>query len=628
MKLVEAYRLEKKIAMLERSVGRGGPSIAMNMWKFLSDNGPSTIADIEAGLGSRYSNGPTIKSYLDAGLITKQGDRYAANPDYEWDDVGKIERPGLSLKDIKAAIDNGEIVSDEDLPDDDVPEKPQRQPRARAVKANIFSRKFDEVKAAVDSGVDVNSQNASGKTALQYALMSDKPDTAKIVKYLLDHNASLDNYATGKPLIFEAIKNNNHEAAEALIEHGVNVIEQMYKNKTVYDQIITYGYTGDLKPFAAYDSNTYSYFYDMQMHAMLADAYNGGLNESKVLEFIDKMMDLIINKSSDNLFYNNFSDTLKLELSVNKNDISKSVILSKLAKAKLWSRAFKGISDLNELYSLIEKAYNEKWKLVDCNQGEFNEMAINTASSAGVNKFDSDMIVEMLTPSAIESASSTNKHFIYNLVSVAAFKQRNSATKILSSIAKSKTVIDTETIDRVIRYLASRNNPSEKEFTKAGCRLLGAALKNNYMSAKSLSTYTLKFIAECNNEYFIEFLVENGFGERLSADRIATYASEECKKVLKEHGFEVGTKAFDFDKDNRDDWNIRHIVRGIIEDESDREFRSLLKTQPELLDDPRIAQTANDPKYRNSFTAKLIQRAIADREEAKNNDASKPKYDF
>lgn len=628
MKLVEAYRLEKKIAMLERSVGRGGPSIAMNMWKFLSDNGPSTIADIEAGLGSRYSNGPTIKSYLDAGLITKQGDRYVANPDYEWDDVGKIERPGLNLKDIKAAIDNGEIVSDEDLPDDDVPEKPQRQPRARAIKANIFSRKFDEVKAAVDSGVDVNSQNASGKTALQYALMSDKPDIAKIVKYLLDHNASLDNYVTGKPLIFEAIKNDNHEAAQALIEHGVDLVNTTYKNETVWSYIVKCGYSGDLKPFAVYNKSASGSYFDSQMNTILSGAYRGALDESKALEFIDKMMDLIIEISLDSLFYRSFSDTFRSELAANKDDMTKSVILNKLTKAKLWSRAFKEVGNLDVLYSLIEKAYNEKWRLVDCSQGDFNAVAISTASNTRVSKFDSEMISEMLTPSAIESASNTNKYFVYDLVRVACAKRIDLAKKILTNIAKSKVIIDTDTIERMVRSLVSRNNPPEKEFTKAGCRLLGAALKNNSMNSKSLSTYMLKYIAECNNEYFIEFLVENGFGEKLSAARIATYASDECKKVLTEHGFEVGTKAYDFDKEEREVGNIRHIIRGIQEDESDREFRSLLQTKPELLDDPRIAQTANDPKYRNSFTAKLIQRAIADREEAKNNDASKPKYDF
>lgn len=630
MKLVEAYRLEKKIAMLERSVGRGGPSIAMNMWKFLSDNGPSTVADIEAGLGSRYSNGPTIKSYLDAGLITKQGDRYVANPDYEWDDVGKIERPGLNLKDIKAAMDNGEIVSDEDLPDD-VPEKPQRQPRARAVKANIFSRKFDEVKAAVDSGVDVNSQNAAGRTALQYALMSDKPDSAKIVKYLLDHNASLANYATGKPLIFEAIKNNNHEAVEALIERGVNIVKITYKNKTVFDQIITCGYTGDLKPFAAYDKNMPAGHYDDQMNAMLTDAYKGGLDESRVLEFIDKMMDLIIENDADNWFYVNFSDTLRSELAANKDDISKSVIMDKLTKAKLWSRAInQGIHDYSVLYPVMEKAYDEKWKLVDCNQGEFNSIAITVSLSEHVKKVDSKMISEMLTPDAIVEASNSNKRFVRNLVSIVRYNDipTQSAVKIFNSIAKSGVRADWHSIEEVIGCLASQVEPPEKDVTRAGCRLLAAAIKNGSMTSKSIKSWHIRSIVSCDNEYFLEFMVENGFGDMMAASRTSSYASDECRKVLEENGFEIGAKDYDYDRESRDDWNIRHIIDGIQEDESDREFRSLLQNKPELLDDPTVRQVANDPNYRDNFTAKLVQRAIADREEARRNDADIPKYDF
>lgn len=631
MKLVEAYRLEKKIAMLERSVGRGGPSIAMNMWKFLSDNGPSTVADIEAGLGSRYSNGPTIKSYLDAGLITKQGDRYVANPDYEWDDVGKIERPGLNFKDIKAAIDNGEIVSDEDLPDDDVPEKPQRQPRARATKANIFSRKFDEVKAAVDSGVDVNSKNAAGKTALQYALMSDKPDAAKIVKYLLDHNASLDNYATGKPLIFEAIKNNNHEAVEALIEHGVNIVKLGYKNKTVYEQIIVCGYTGDLKPFAAYDKNMPAGHYDDQMNAMLTDAYKGGLDESKVLEFIDKMMDLIIESDMDNWFYVNFSDTLSSELAANKDDVSKSVIMNKLTKAKLWSRAInQGIHDYSVLYPVMEQAYNEKWRLVDCNQGEFNILAITVSLRKHVKKADSEMISEMLTPNAISEASNSNKRFIYNLVNIVRFSDipTQAAVKIFNSIAKSNVRVEWHSLENVVDYLSSQSEPPEKDVTRAGCRLLASAIKNGSMTSKSLEYWNVKRIVSCDNEYFLEFMVENGFGDVMASSRTSSYASDECRKVLEENGFEIGAKDYDYGRESRDDWNIRHIISGIEDDESDREFRSLLQNKPELLDDPTVRQVANDPQYRDNFTAKLVQRAIADREEARRNDADTPKYDF
>lgn len=629
--------LEKRLMKLEqlvyeRSVGRGGPSIAMNMWTFLMDHGPSTVADIDAGLGPRYSNKPTIKSYLDAGLITKQGDTYVANPDYNWDDVGKIERPSLNAANIKAAIDNGSIVNTDDEPNDNAVTGNTRSRAAsrarttRAVKANIFSRKFDEVKAAVDGGVDVNLKNAANKTALQYALMSDKPDAAKIVKYLLDHGASLEDYATGKPLIFEAIKNNNHEAAEALIERGTDIVKLNYKNKTVWYYIIDCGYDGDLKPFAAYDKNVSGSFYDFQMNAMLTDAYRGGLDKSKVLEFIDKMMDLIIENSLNGHFYYNFDDTLATELDANRYDVSKSVIMRKLAKAKLWSHAISTAMNYStELYKLMEKAYNEKWRLVDCSQGEFNSMAINLGLDKQININDSKMISDMLTPEAITKAANSDKFFVYELIST--IKSNTAAyAKILNSIAKSKIRLSYHSIAKLVDNLTRITNTSEKDVTRAGCRLLATVFKNGSQSGESINVHNLRQIVSCKNEYFIEFMIESGFGEKMASSKVAPYASDVCEKILKEYGFDIGAKDFDFDKEARYNRDVLNIVGGIQEDESGREFRSLLQEKPELLDDPTIRRVANDPEYRNNFTAKLVQRAIADREAS--NPDGQPKYDF
>lgn len=87
----------------ERKIGRGGvESNAYIIWKFLVDNGPSTSKQIKDFFPANKRN--SIASMLvdceRMDCIFRRGDKFEANLDYEWDDVGVI-RPSLS--DLKNA---------------------------------------------------------------------------------------------------------------------------------------------------------------------------------------------------------------------------------------------------------------------------------------------------------------------------------------------------------------------------------------------------------------------------------------------------------------------------------------------------------------------------------------------
>jgi hypothetical protein len=85
-------RLEKLIT--EKSVGRGSePSNAMKVWSLLRDNGPMTRQQIQSsGLSATATAGASLKFFVDNDLLIKNGDKFSANLDYKWDDIGVIPR--------------------------------------------------------------------------------------------------------------------------------------------------------------------------------------------------------------------------------------------------------------------------------------------------------------------------------------------------------------------------------------------------------------------------------------------------------------------------------------------------------------------------------------------------------
>ena len=189
--LLEKYKLQKRLEVIEsliaeRSVGRGGePSNAMKVWQLLTDNGPMTKQQIQnSGLSSTSTATASLNFYVANNLLTKTGDRFAANPDYAWDDVGVI--PRTAQQELMNSLRDAPIVNDED----EIPVEPTtknrttRKPRVKEVKQNLFSRKYDEVKAAIDAGQDCRVANDNGVTPLVYACRDTKNQSAEIVKLL------------------------------------------------------------------------------------------------------------------------------------------------------------------------------------------------------------------------------------------------------------------------------------------------------------------------------------------------------------------------------------------------------------------------------------------------------------
>ena len=234
MSLLHKYRkeklLEKRLSRLERviverSIGKNNePSKAYRIWDYLMNNGPTSVADLKRVLPDDITR--AINFFAKNDLLVKNGDMVSANADYAWDDVGVI--PRTAEQEVLNDIGNKLNSTSTDSSDSPTPT------RRRAVKANLFSRKIEEVKAAIDAGQDVNQINDKGQTPLLYACGS-KTDTGPIVELLLENGADPTITINGdrNQCISLAIKNKNISVIKALALGGV-ALYSIYKNTDCY----------------------------------------------------------------------------------------------------------------------------------------------------------------------------------------------------------------------------------------------------------------------------------------------------------------------------------------------------------------------------------------------------------
>ena len=186
----------------------------------------------------------SLNFYVANNLLTKIGDRFAANPDYAWDDIGVI--PRTAQQELMNSLRDAPIVNDEDEihVEPTIKDRNTRQPRVKEVKQNLFSRKYDEVKAAIDAGEDCRVANDNGVTPLVYACRDTKNQSADIVKLLLDHGANPNDLDGKRPVIFTALEKRNYDVVKELASHGAD-LDTFYKHVIPIVYAIYNGVTDD-----------------------------------------------------------------------------------------------------------------------------------------------------------------------------------------------------------------------------------------------------------------------------------------------------------------------------------------------------------------------------------------------
>ena len=596
-------KLEKLV--YERSVGRGGPSIAMNMWQFLMDHGPSTREEIESGLGPRYSNTPTINSYLNAGLITQRGNRYIANPNYSWDDVGVI--PRTSAQELTNLVNSDDI----ETVDDDVQETPAattrsrgrrntntpikatRTPRAREVKQNLFSRKYDEVKAAIDAGQDCTVPNDKGITPIMHACKDPKGESGPIVELLLDHGADVNSIDHNKHIIFNAIKYSNFGAINALVDHRVNLRASL-KNQMPIDYA--------LEVCELNDSS-------METISRLTDSTISGMGNT----FFGAIYALN-NKGLSHKWYN----TLINKTYASNRDMIENLTSSRAINAELKS----GVSALYDLYTNTFKrmppfnpdiygiqsgsfAYNKLYKsLEDVVAGKIKPYSVDYLldTYAFIGR-EIDGIFNFVTIDYLRDEANSSRG-VDNIISIIRYAIRNNDISLLQTIAKAKlTKLDGNKIISLVVGYAKGN----KAIVSTMLHIAGncSNIRNEISDSSAVN------IAKSTVEYLIDWAIDRGYGQQLvDAQLHMSSMSSYCANALKEAGFSIDSITPLKDRESRAEYTYMrdYIIRLIERDEWNPRVNTYLNNNPQILSDEEILDAIKDNP--DSVTANQLQRRI------------------
>lgn len=592
-------RLERRIAKLERliyekSVGRGGPSIAMNMWSFLMGHGPATKDEIEASLGPRYSNNPTINSYLKAGLITQNGNRYVANPDYNWDDVGPI--PRTAQQELMHSIRSGEVQSAVNTPAEQpvrtsrVPRAP-RAPRQREVKQNLFSKKFEEVKAAVDAGQDVNQKNDKGQTPLTFAANSKTGNNSDVIEYLLTHGADLSILFKGLNAFALVCKNSNVDAMRAILANDKNNV--INKPSSVIGIHYKEGVPDDKDVILLAASKE-------------RDSFNGSLHSFYYRAYARRTIskeqyEQIISTMLDNCKYSSCSsESITREIANGITNTVKSIADKNGVLVELfWAVYNKDVAAniARELLDLCGEVTSGKIRLSYSHRAlDFIDTCKMLCNKVGDRSFMSNL----LNPQFLHSLDNSDLAAIYN----DAVRNNNVAT--LSKMVAAKVKLSLGNI--LGSSLFDRTNAS-REITRLSTRLIDRS--------ETPSRWVLGEVAVCKNEYLISYVIEMGYGEDLLAwcvEHKLTDATSITLKVLEENGFDIPDS-----EDSRnaiknkmyDRQYIRHmtgrVIDAIKDDIWNREFDKFVTDHPEVLVDGNVAKAIEDS---NTLTARQLRRRI------------------
>ena len=613
--------LEQRVAKLEKliyekSVGRGGAnSIAMNMWSFLMDHGPATKAEIEAGLGPRYSNNPTINSYLDAGLIVQRGNQYVANPAYNWDDVGIIARniPPEVRQLLQSAPDEAPAEEQptrrtrgrrgtSETPAEEQPTRRARQtrepraPRAREVKQDLFSRKYEEVKAAIDAGQDCTAANEKGVTPIKFACRDPKGQSGPIVELLLEHGANANDLDGNKYIIFSAIKNKNLAAVRALVEHGADI-------KVLFKKMIPLQYA--FEELGQLDDAS------MEVVSMLTNETLADYYMSVADKCISAFRDGIINAR----WYNEL-----ITKTYNNADRIKGIVTDSLIDAELRC----GVSAIYDQYEKLmgtmppigyysahrlcagsfkfaaNKLYNSVKNVVDgklkpYSIGSFLDVyeVLDRKIDGVFNFLTSDYIIEQCKSSRGCS----------NLLSAIRYAISSKDIQPLQAIAKSKvSILDG---NEIISYIDDRAN-NDKAITAAALRIVSNCknVKNN------LNEYSAVRIARGNNDFLIDWAIDKGYGQDLLDAQSRCQISAYCVKALDEAGFELtNVTPREQRYANSEYKQVKdYIIRLIRNDEWNRSAEEYLRKYPQALTDDEILDEIKDNP--ESLTARQLQRRV------------------
>ena len=605
--LLERYKLQKRIEVIEsliaeRSVGRGGePSNAMKVWQLLTDNGPMTKQQIQSsGLSATAAATASLNFYVANNLLTKTGDRFAANPDYAWDDVGVI--PRTAQQELMNSLRDAPIVNDTDEIPVELTTKNRttRQHRVKEVKQNLFSRKYDEVKAAIDAGQDCRVANDNGVTPLVYACRDTKNQSADIVKLLLDHGANPNDLDGKRPVIFTALEKRNYDVVKELASHGAD-LDTFYKHVNPIAYAIYNGVTDDtllalVKPKALEIGGRWALILEE-----ISDRHlKGNISDSLYNAIVDKMFDGV---STDTLYRFVRGKTITSELNQDvmtvTNKFTSRGELPPIDPFWEWGHSDKDVKALNNYYKLLVRAANGELKVREA--GKFFLYCDGVCDALGK---PNDFAFKFITDEWLRNASLNSlKAVVINCIEA-------KDTNTLIKVAKIKPERLNASI--IVTYLAMSD--ADNKVTAAVCRILNSCLRK---SSTALSESAIEKVRNTKNAYLVEYLFDRGFADYILYGIRDAENSSELSPTVRSVVKNLGIQTKDWSDDNvrrqaddskRRDEKIDLIVLKIETDEWNSACESYVTNDPSILLDERIQKALND---NNNITSRQLKQRIA-----------------
>ena len=605
--LLEKYKLQKRLEVIEsliaeRSIGRGGePSNAMKVWQLLTDNGPMTKQQIQSsGLSSTATATASLNFYVANNLLTKVGDRFAANPDYAWDDVGVI--PRTAQQELMNSLRDAPIVNGEDEIPVETTSKARttRQSRVKEVKQNLFSRKYDEVKAAIDAGQDCRVANDNGVTPLVYACRDTKNQSADIVKLLLDHGANPNDLDGKRPVIFTALEKRNYDVVKELASHGAD-LDIFYKHVIPIAYAIYNGVTDDtllalVKPKAIEIGGRWSLILEE-----ISDRHlKGSISDSLYNAIVDKMFDGV---STDTLYRFVSGKVITSELNQDVMTITNKFTsrgeLPPIDPFWEWWHSDKDVKALNNYYKLLVRAANGELKVREA--GKFLSYCDGVCEALGK---PNDFAFKFITDEWLRNASLNSlKAVVINCIEA---KETNTLIKV----AKIKP--ERLNASLIVTYLAMSD--ADNKVTAAVCRILNSCLRK---SSTALSESAIEKVRNTKNAYLVEYLFDRGFADYILYGIRDAENSSELSPTVRSVVKNLGIQTKDWSDDNvrrqaddskRRDEKIDLIVLKIETDEWNSACEHYVTNDPSILLDERIQKALDD---NNNITSRQLKQRIA-----------------
>ena len=605
--LLEKYKLQKRLEVIEsliieRSIGRGGePSNAMKVWQLLTDNGPMTRQQIQSsGLSATATASASLNFYVAHNLLTKTGDRFAANPDYAWDDIGVIPRTAQqelmnSLRDVPVVNDTDEIPVEPITKD-----RTTRQHRVKEVKQNLFSRKYDEVKAAIDAGQDCRVANDNGVTPLVYACRDTKNQSADIVKLLLDHGANPNDLDGKRPVIFTALEKRNYDVVKELASHGAD-LDTLYKHVIPIVYAIYSGVADDtllalVKPKALEICGRWYLILEE-----ISDRHlKGIISDSLYNAIVDKMFDGV---STEILCRHVSGETIRSELNQDVMTIANKFTsrgeLPPIDQFWEWGHNDKYAKALNNYYKLLVRAANGELKVREA--GKFFAYCDGISDALGK---PNDFAFKFITDEWLRNASLNSlKAVVINCIDA-------KDTNTLIKVAKIKP--ERLNASLIVNYLAMSN--ADSKVTAAVCRILNSCL---HKSSTALSESAIENVRKTKNTYLVEYLFDRGFADYILYGIKDAKNSAELSQTVRSVIKDLGIETKDFRDDNvrrqaddsrRRDEKIDLIVLKIETDEWNSQCERYITNDPSILLDERVQKALDD---NNNITSRQLKQRIA-----------------